>query len=187
MGGPENTEHRWKDEVYSGHRRLIGVIFITLIFISSVNAQGISSDQLTSLVTLMRRAANSGSPDSVHFFGQRAIKICNEVGDSVQLAQTFQNMGNSYFIASQFDSSYRYYQLSAETFERLQRRRDAAFVYRRLGTNYKGELLFTEALQAFHNSLELFYELGDSLEMSLPHLVQIYIARSLHDVFSVFI
>lgn len=148
---------------------MIRVVFITLISISFANAQSISSTNLDSLILRMRKSATSGHKDSIHLIGQHAIKICREIKDSVQLAQTFQNIGNSYFIASRFDSSYRYYHLSAEVFEKQRKFRDAAFVYRRMGTNYKSELLFTEALQAFHNSLELFYQLGDSLEMSYSY------------------
>lgn len=84
-----------------------------------------------------------------------AVRLYEELGDSVTVASCLMNIGNSYRELKKYDESLEYYQRSLVTYNNSGYEIGAAMAYGNMGYIYKMYGDYDKALEYYHKSLEV--------------------------------
>ncbi len=91
---------------------------------------------------------------------QRALKLFEDIDDSMGIAKTLQNIAEVYDDLDRFSDALEYYHRALELFNEVGDQRDVARIKRRLGIVMKNTGHNAEAYSLFHQALESFQALG---------------------------
>lgn len=100
------------------------------------------------------------SSDSAVLFGQKALKLSEEIGYKKGIAQAYNDIGIAQYYGGKFTEAIQSYEQSLAIRFLLGDKRDIAAVYNKLGIVYQKLSKFTEALYYNILALKLFEEIG---------------------------
>ncbi len=94
-------------------------------------------------------------------FGNKAIKVAQDILYIRGEAKANKNMGGVYFLKSDYTSAYLHYTRSLELYNELEDKMNIARVVRNLGSVFHQQGNYEKALKYFFESLEMRFELDD--------------------------
>ncbi len=104
-------------------------------------------------LTDLYRLKNS-YPEAIFYLDQ-ALKIYQELKDESEIARNYNNLGNIFWMALDFQKSEEAFQKAIEIQERLEEPANLATTLNNIGSLYLSQNQFQKALDFYHRSLEL--------------------------------
>jgi len=103
------------------------------------------------------------SPQEAISYLNSALKIYQELGDEVEIARNYNNLGNIYWMALDYPKSEEAFKKAVKIQEKLENPGDLATTLNNIGSLYLSQNQHHKALEFYHRSLELKRNL-DNLE-----------------------
>ena len=112
-----------------------------------------------------------------------ALRLYEELGDSVTVASCLMNIGNSYRELKKYDESLEYYQRSLVTYENSGYEAGTAMAYGNMGFIYKVYGDYDKALEYYHKSLAVNEKNNyrDDARIDLNNIGIVYMERGEYD------
>src|SRR5690606_5500160 len=112
-----------------------------------------------------------------------ALRLYEELGDSVTVASCLMNIGNSYRELKKYDESLEYYQRSLVTYENSGYVAGTAMAYGNMGFIYKTYGDYEKALKYYRKSLEVNerYNYRDDARIDLNNIGLVFMEKGKYD------
>lgn len=119
------------------------------------DAQGLEDDTLNAVIFSVRGVLlrNTKQFDSASYYTIKSLKLREKIGDQLEIAKSFNNLGSIYFDSEQFDQALNYYQQSLRIKKKSGRSDKLAAAYNNIANVYDELGLLDSAIYYYNEGL----------------------------------